>query len=187
MSPSIHQSHSINLNYISTSATKMNFSPLVLPLTRDLPATKIKRTYKCKQCLNETKNPREHLNHRIQVHREKIKIVECPLCVYACQYRQKLKRHLDLVHHTTFEQVNQLCALASMGINEDDADVDVDIDVDGLDEVDESVNFTSPINCFKFNEFHAFVSQLIPFHGLQDEPNDLSFPETVKQLMRVLY
>lgn len=64
-----------------------------------LPPTRIKRKYKCANCEHTTINPRLHLRHRIQVHGQKLKIVECPLCVYACQYRQKLNRHLKLVHH----------------------------------------------------------------------------------------
>src|SRR5699024_5848958 len=35
------------------------------------------------------------------MHGHKIKIVECPYCVYACQYVQKLQRHLLLVHKLT--------------------------------------------------------------------------------------
>lgn len=64
-----------------------------------LPPTKIKRQYKCGTCPHVTINPRDHLKHRKYVHGEsKIKIVECPLCQYACQYRQKLIRHMKLVH-----------------------------------------------------------------------------------------
>lgn len=65
----------------------------------NLPPTRIKRKYKCTICEHTTINPRIHLQHRINVHGQKLKIVECPLCVYACQYRQKLNRHLKLVHH----------------------------------------------------------------------------------------
>ena len=69
-----------------------------------LPATKIKRKYKCPECEIITLNPREHLRHRKSIHGHKIKIVMCPFCVYACQYRQKLMRHLKLVHrHYPFE------------------------------------------------------------------------------------
>lgn len=64
-----------------------------------LPPTKIKRQYKCSICDHLTVNPRVHLRHRIDAHGHKVKIVECPMCVYACQYRQKLNRHLRLVHH----------------------------------------------------------------------------------------
>lgn len=63
-----------------------------------LPPTKIKRKYTCAHCGYVTINPRMHLRHRVIAHGDKIKIVECPLCVYACQYRQKLNRHLKLVH-----------------------------------------------------------------------------------------
>lgn len=64
----------------------------------NLPPTKIKRQYKCSSCDHVTVNPRLHLRHRQATHGHKVRIVECPLCVYACQYRQKLNRHLRLVH-----------------------------------------------------------------------------------------
>lgn len=72
-----------------------------------LPPTKIKRKYKCLNCDHVTVNPRDHLRHRIDQHGHKLKIVECPLCVYACQYRQKLNRHLKLVHHTTLGSIDE--------------------------------------------------------------------------------
>lgn len=80
-------------------------SPVQIDLATGLPATKIKRQYKCNECGHATVNPRAHLRHRVDVHRHKIKIVECPECVYACQYRQKLNRHLRLVHHRAPNQV----------------------------------------------------------------------------------
>lgn len=78
-----------------------------------LPPTKIKRQYKCAMCPHITVNPRIHLRHRQQVHNDKIRIVECPLCVYACQYRQKLNRHLKLVHH---RMPNQLRKISSTNV-----------------------------------------------------------------------
>lgn len=68
---------------------------------RDLPPMKIRRKYQCKLCNLSTQNPRLHLKHRIDAHNHKIKCVECPFCEYACQYRQKLNRHLRLVHKMT--------------------------------------------------------------------------------------
>lgn len=65
---------------------------------KDLPATRIRRQYNCTDCGFRTVNPREFLYHRRDRHGYKIKIVECPYCVYACQYVQKLQRHLLLVH-----------------------------------------------------------------------------------------
>lgn len=64
----------------------------------ELPPTKINRKYACKICPSITNNPRIHLRHLRDVHGQKVKIVECPLCIYACQYRQKLNRHLNLIH-----------------------------------------------------------------------------------------
>jgi len=65
-----------------------------------LAPTKIRRQYNCNQgdCDFKTVNPREFLYHRRDVHDQKVKIVECPFCVYACQYLQKLQRHMLLVH-----------------------------------------------------------------------------------------
>ena len=70
-----------------------------------LPPTKIRRQYKCSTCGHQTYNPRQHLRHRARVHKDRIRIVECPLCVYACQYRQKLNRHLKLVHNRLPDQL----------------------------------------------------------------------------------
>uniref|UniRef100_A0A6G1SKF3 C2H2-type domain-containing protein n=1 Tax=Aceria tosichella TaxID=561515 RepID=A0A6G1SKF3_9ACAR len=64
-----------------------------------LPPTKVKRKYVCKNCSFMTYNPREHLRHRRDVHNEKVRIVPCFQCQYACQFRQKLNRHLNLMHH----------------------------------------------------------------------------------------
>lgn len=63
-----------------------------------LAPTKIRRQYSCTDCDFRTVNPREFLYHRRDVHNQKVKIVECPYCVYACQYFQKLQRHILLVH-----------------------------------------------------------------------------------------
>ena len=64
----------------------------------DLAPTRIRRQYNCEQCSFRTINPREFLYHRRDEHGAKVKIVECPYCVYACQYFQKLQRHILLVH-----------------------------------------------------------------------------------------
>ena len=64
----------------------------------NLPPTKVKRKYVCKNCSFTTFNPREHLRHRRDIHNEKVKIVPCYKCQYACQFRQKLNRHLNLMH-----------------------------------------------------------------------------------------
>lgn len=91
---------------LNENANKINLNLAKLVLESYLPPTKIKRKYKCTQCGYTTVNPRMHLRHRIASHGDKIKIVECPLCVYACQYRQKLNRHLRLVHNTLPSQIN---------------------------------------------------------------------------------
>lgn len=70
----------------------------LLVVSNELPPTKIRRKYSCQMCGNFTFNPRIHLKHLQEEHGQKIRIVSCPYCQYACQYRQKLNRHLRLVH-----------------------------------------------------------------------------------------
>lgn len=67
-------------------------------LSGGLGPTRIRRQYNCESCSFRTINPREFLYHRRDFHGAKVKIVECPYCVYACQYFQKLQRHILLVH-----------------------------------------------------------------------------------------
>lgn len=69
-----------------------------IALNPELAPTRIRRQYTCSDCDFRTVNPREFLYHRRDVHNQKVKIVECPYCVYACQYFQKLQRHMLLVH-----------------------------------------------------------------------------------------
>ena len=76
------------------AATASSFSNL----NQKLAPTRIRRQYTCPDCEFRTVNPREFLYHRRDVHSQKVKIVECPYCVYACQYFQKLQRHMLLVH-----------------------------------------------------------------------------------------
>ncbi|KAI1285450.1 Zinc finger protein [Halotydeus destructor] len=64
----------------------------------ELAPTRIRRQYTCEHCSFRTINPREFLYHRRDAHGEKVKIVECQYCIYACQYMQKLQRHILLVH-----------------------------------------------------------------------------------------
>lgn len=64
----------------------------------ELPQCKIKRNYSCASCDYYTQNPRFYLYHQKQVHKEKIKIFECPHCLYASKHSQKLQRHIHMVH-----------------------------------------------------------------------------------------
>lgn len=64
----------------------------------ELPQCKIKRNYSCSSCDYYTQNPRFYLYHQKQVHKEKIKIFECPHCLYASKHSQKLQRHIHMVH-----------------------------------------------------------------------------------------
>lgn len=64
----------------------------------ELPQCKIKRNYACSKCSYYTQNPRFYLYHLKNVHKEKIKIYECPSCLYASKHSQKLQRHVHMVH-----------------------------------------------------------------------------------------
>lgn len=97
--PKSHSSSNVmNVNNMSNNnLNNMNNNNSIA----DLPATRIRRQYNCNDCGFRTVNPREFLYHRRDGHGYKVKIVECPYCVYACQYVQKLQRHLLLVHKLT--------------------------------------------------------------------------------------
>ncbi|XP_026757489.2 zinc finger protein 91-like isoform X1 [Galleria mellonella] len=64
----------------------------------ELPQCKIRRNYNCAKCTFYTQNPRAYLVHIRDVHFEKIKIYDCPHCVYASRHHQKLSRHIKMVH-----------------------------------------------------------------------------------------
>lgn len=64
----------------------------------DLPQCKIKRNYTCSHCTYYTQNPRSYLYHLKDEHGEKIKVYECPSCLYASKHSQKLQRHVHMVH-----------------------------------------------------------------------------------------
>ncbi|XP_014247772.1 zinc finger protein Xfin-like isoform X2 [Cimex lectularius] len=64
----------------------------------ELPQCKIKRNYTCGLCDYYTQNPRFYLYHQKHVHKEKIRIYECPNCLYASKHSQKLQRHMHMVH-----------------------------------------------------------------------------------------
>ncbi|XP_046385306.1 uncharacterized protein LOC124155494 [Ischnura elegans] len=62
-----------------------------------LPQCKIKRNYIC-HCNYFTQNPRLYLYHLRDVHGERIRVYECPNCLYASKHSQKLQRHIHMVH-----------------------------------------------------------------------------------------
>lgn len=64
----------------------------------DLPECKVRRNYSCNACDYFTQNPRHFLYHQRDVHNEKVKIYECPNCLYASKHFQKLVRHARMVH-----------------------------------------------------------------------------------------
>lgn len=84
----------------STSPQDSSVAPneTSLPDDSQLPPTRVKRKYSCKKCEFTTFNPREHLRHRRDMHSESVRIVCCDLCQYACQFKQKLTRHYNLMH-----------------------------------------------------------------------------------------
>ncbi|CAG9814202.1 unnamed protein product [Phaedon cochleariae] len=65
---------------------------------KDLPDCKVKRNYTCAECDYFTQNPRVYLYHLRDAHDEKVKIYECPNCLYASRHFQKLLRHKKMVH-----------------------------------------------------------------------------------------
>lgn len=70
----------------------------VIDQDEELPQCKVKRNYACSSCSYYTQNPRYYLHHLKNVHKEKIRIYECPHCLYASKHSQKLQRHIHMVH-----------------------------------------------------------------------------------------
>lgn len=66
--------------------------------SKDLPDCKVKRNYTCSTCDFFTQNPRVFLYHRRDVHQERVRVYECPNCLYASKHFQKLLRHRKMVH-----------------------------------------------------------------------------------------
>lgn len=66
--------------------------------SKELPDCKVKRNYSCSTCDFFTQNPRHYLYHLRDDHNEKVKIYECPNCLYASKHFQKLLRHTKMVH-----------------------------------------------------------------------------------------
>lgn len=66
--------------------------------SKDLPDCKVKRNYTCSNCDFFTQNPRVFLYHLRDDHQERVRVYECPNCVYASKHFQKLLRHTKMVH-----------------------------------------------------------------------------------------
>ena len=95
----------------------------------DLPECKIKRNYSCSACDFFTQNPRHFLYHLRDSHGERVRIYECPSCLYASKHFQKLLRHSRMVHGTTDGVELPDCAGRSKGKKRprpDDEDDDVE-------------------------------------------------------------
>ncbi|XP_042232612.1 uncharacterized protein LOC121873259 isoform X1 [Homarus americanus] len=65
---------------------------------KSLPQCRLKRNYCCGHCGINTQNPREYLYHLRDEHGERMKVFECPRCIYASKNQQKLIRHARMVH-----------------------------------------------------------------------------------------
>ena len=65
---------------------------------KTLPECRLKRNYCCVHCGINTQNPRQYLYHLRDDHGEKMKVFECPRCIYASKNHQKLIRHARMVH-----------------------------------------------------------------------------------------
>ncbi|XP_071519036.1 uncharacterized protein [Panulirus ornatus] len=66
--------------------------------SKSLPDCRLKRNYCCVHCGINTQNPREYLYHLRDEHGERMKVFECPRCIYASKNQQKLIRHARMVH-----------------------------------------------------------------------------------------
>lgn len=69
-----------------------------------LPQCKVKRNYACSKCSYYTQNPRSFLHHQKNVHAERLRVYECPHCLYASKHSQKLQRHIHMVHQPSTEK-----------------------------------------------------------------------------------
>lgn len=119
---------------------------------KDLPECKIKRNYSCASCDYFTQNPRHYLYHLRDVHNEKVKIYECPNCLYASKHYQKLLRHSKMVHGSAegVETENSRRAKkrpAEEPEAEEDSDVAADED-DEASEADKSTVLKCPLCTF---------------------------------------
>ncbi|XP_066138898.1 zinc finger protein 142-like isoform X1 [Euwallacea fornicatus] len=66
--------------------------------SKELPDCKVRRNYTCSSCNFFTQNPRLYLYHLRDDHNQRIKVYECPSCLYASKHFQKLLRHSKMVH-----------------------------------------------------------------------------------------
>ncbi|XP_075992062.1 uncharacterized protein LOC142987286 [Anticarsia gemmatalis] len=79
----------------------------------ELPQCKIKRNYNCTKCTFYTQNPRAYLVHTRDAHFVKLKIFDCPHCVYASKHHQKLIRHIKMVHEDIESQTRSSKSMQS--------------------------------------------------------------------------
>ncbi|KAF2896897.1 hypothetical protein ILUMI_09284 [Ignelater luminosus] len=112
---------------------------------KDLPECKIRRNYSCGSCDYFTQNPRHFLYHLRDEHKEKVRIYECPNCLYASKHFQKLLRHSKMVHGGTDgvevpDFVRSKSKKRKMPEEEPDEPLDDSMDVDEGEEEPEGSN-----------------------------------------------
>lgn len=112
---------------------------------KDLPECKIRRNYSCGSCDYFTQNPRHFLYHLRDEHKEKVRIYECPNCLYASKHFQKLLRHSKMVHGGTDgvevpDFVRSKSKKRKMPEDEPDEPLDDSMDADEGDEEPEGSN-----------------------------------------------
>ncbi|KAF5275687.1 hypothetical protein FQA39_LY06799 [Lamprigera yunnana] len=110
---------------------------------KDLPECKIRRNYSCSSCDYFTQNPRHYLYHLRDEHKEKVRIYECPNCIYASKHFQKLLRHSKMVHGSTEGvEVPEFARFKSKKRKSPIEEEDVVVEED---EEDEDVEYDKPV------------------------------------------
>ncbi|VDI05492.1 Hypothetical predicted protein [Mytilus galloprovincialis] len=93
--PSVFGSVSNNLSspikVVKEKGTRKKTSPSMSPCKRG-------RNYSCENCSFTTTKSKAFLYHEIQVHRKAYSIFTCTECEYSSKHKQKVQRHLKLIH-----------------------------------------------------------------------------------------
>ncbi|XP_049868506.1 zinc finger protein 91-like [Pectinophora gossypiella] len=153
-----------------------------------LPQNKKRRNYSCLKCTFHTCNPRDFLWHAREVHFEKLKIHECPHCVYACRHFQKLVRHMK-IHNSTrmdsetepieriedfLEEVEE-CEVDQIDIddcNEESLERSVDVEADRAEEaipsepIKEKSKFFACSKCNYVTHIRARFTKHVKYHSM---------------------
>lgn len=111
-------------------------------ISKDLPDCKVKRNYTCSNCDFFTHNPRVFLYHLRDVHQERVRVYECPHCLYASKHFQKLLRHTKMVHGNNeaaelkARKRPSVCSASSAANTVTTSSVEEDVEVSPHDEED---------------------------------------------------